>query len=176
MKISQLLLIFTMLFLISGCYAEITGTVIDAETGEPIEGAVILVEWTKKHGLGLTYTESYKVIEAVTDKDGKVTISGVFSPFVRPPSVTVYKKGYAAWNNQYIFPTWERRKDFKYQDETVIRLEQFKKEFSHYDHVSFISSGAVSGSGGKLLEDAYLWERILAQQEIERRKKENKGR
>ncbi|MBI5748930.1 MAG: hypothetical protein HZA00_07370, partial [Nitrospinae bacterium] len=82
MRIQNLFLILTILFLTTGCYAEITGTIVDAETGEPIEGAVVLVEWTKTKGLGLTYTQSYQVVEVITDKDGKATVSGVFSPFV----------------------------------------------------------------------------------------------
>src|SRR3989304_86240 len=165
--------LFVITLLNSSCYGEITGTVVDAETGKPIEGAVVLVEWTIIKGLpGMNYTESYKVVEVVTDKDGSFTVSGVSNPLVnRPPHLVVYKKGYIAWNNQYIFPTWKQRKDFNIRSGMEIRLEQFKEGFSHYDHFSFISSGAVSGSGGKLLEDAYLWERILGMKEIEKRKK-----
>lgn len=177
MHISLLAVIMLPVLFLGGCYAEITGTVVDAETGAPIEGAVVLVEWTKTRGLpGLTHTESYKVIEAVTNKDGKVTISGTFSPTVNPPHVTVYKKGYVAWNNDYIFPGWVKRKDFEWRNGFVFKLEKFKEGYSHYDHSSFIGSGAVSGSGGKLLEDAYLWERKLGQQELEKRKIEKEER
>ena len=105
-------IVLALIFLTAGCYGEITGTVIDAETGQPIEGAVVLVEWTVTKGLGLTYTQSYQVIEVVTDKDGKATVSGVFNPFVNPPHVTIYKKGYVAWNNEYIFPDYKKRTDF----------------------------------------------------------------
>ena len=172
MKVRLYALIIFLLFGTIGCYATITGTVVDSETGEPIEGAVVLVEWTKTKGLpGLTHSESYKVIEAVTDKNGKVTIDGVSNPTVNPPHVTVYKKGYVAWNNKYIFPTWEKRKDFEYKNGITIQLQHFKKNYSHYDHASFIGSGAVSGGGGKLLYDAYSWERILGRQELEKLKK-----
>ncbi len=176
MKIRLYALLIFILFGTIGCYATITGTVEDSETGEPIECAIVLVEWTKTHGFGLTYTESYKVIEAATDKEGKVTISGVSNPTVNPPCVTVYKKGYVAWNNKYIFPTWEKRKDFEYKNGITIQLQHFKESYSHYDHVSFISSGAVSGSSGKLLDDAYSWERILGRQELEKRKKATERR
>ncbi len=172
MRIKHAFIISLLFFLITGCYATITGTVVDSETGEPIDGAVVLVEWTVTKGFGLTYTKSYKVIEAITDKEGKVTVSGVFNPFVnRPPHIVAYKKGYVAWNNEFIFPTWEKRKDFKYRDGAIIKLERFKEEFSCPDHVSFIGSGAVSGSGGKLLDDAYSWERRLAEHELDQRKK-----
>jgi hypothetical protein len=170
MKITYLILVFT-IFLCSTCSA-MTGTVIDAETGKPIEGAVVLVQWTVTKGLpGLTYGKTYKVEEVVTDNKGNLRINGTFNPFVNPPIIAVYKKGYVAWNNQYIFPLWRPRTDFKYENNAIIKLEKFKKEFSHNDHVSFISSAAISGSGGKLFDDAYSWERILAREELEKRQK-----
>lgn len=126
--------LLAMLLFITGCYAEITGTVVDAETGKPIEGAVVLVEWTKTHGFGHTYTESYKVVEAITDKDGKATIAGTFSPTVNVPHVTVYKKGYVAWNNEMIFPDYKKRTDFKWKNGYVFRLERFKPEYTYDMH------------------------------------------
>ena len=87
MTMRHLLVLSTFLFffLLTGCYPEISGTVVDADTGEPIEGAVVLVEWTKTHGIGLTWTESVKVFEGVTDKHGRITIPGTVRPFVNPP-------------------------------------------------------------------------------------------
>ena len=142
--IKEFALLLFLIFFTAGCYGTITGTVVDAETGKPMEGAVVLVEWTKTKGMGLTYTESYKVIEVVTDKDGKATISGVFNPLVDPPDVTVYKKGYVAWNNQYIFPTYKKRKDFKWQNDYVVRLERLErfKKFGFEEHESFIYGAA----------------------------------
>ncbi len=74
MKIHHLIAVIIMLFATSGCYLPTTGTVVDAESGAPIEGAVLLVEWTKTNvgGGADPYTTSYKVAEAVSDKDGKV--------------------------------------------------------------------------------------------------------
>ena len=110
-------LIAITILLNSGCYANMSGTVIDAETGKPIEGAVVLVEWTKAEGVpGLTSTKSYKVVEAVTDKDGKFTVENVKKILIDPPDVTVYKKGYVAWNNEYIFPDYRKREDFKWEE------------------------------------------------------------
>lgn len=160
MKIRVLL---AMLILITGCYAEITGTVVDAETGQPIEGAVVLVEWTKTHGFGHTYTESYKVIEAFTDKDGKATITGTFSPTVNYPHVTVYKKGYVAWNNEMIFPDYKKRTDFKWKNGYVFRLERFKEDiYTHRDHVMFLYNPV--GDTPKY-SDAIRWETGMMQKE-----------
>jgi hypothetical protein len=153
-----------------------TGTVVDAETGKPIEGAVVLVEWTKKTGIGDYHTESVKVVEAMTDKQGKFTVSGIFDPFVDAPDVTVYKKGYVAWSSRWIFPGYENRTNFRWGD-FVFKLEQFKSEYSHDAHTSFIDS-CVNASLSKYYEvkkhflRAIEWEQDLAFQERMRKNKQ----
>lgn len=153
--------------LMSGCYATLTGTVVDAETGEPIEGAVVMAEWTELKGLpGLTYTESYKVIEVLSDRDGKVTVEGVFKPGLEPPHLVVYKKGYVAWSNEYVFPEWKKRTDFEWKDGYVFRLERFREGYSYDEHVSFIyivSRDVLSDKPH--LEKAYSWEKDKAFEE-----------
>lgn len=134
----KVILILSMLLLLSGCYMGITGRVIDAETQQPIEGAVVLVEWTKTHGFGEYWTESYKVVETLSDKDGKVKIAGCYSPFVNAPDVTVYKNGYVTWHSRWIFPDWRNRADFRWGDQ-MFQLEKFKETYSHTDHESFTS-------------------------------------
>lgn len=173
MRFKHAIWAIALLLLTSGCYATITGTVFDAETGEPIEGAVVLVEWTRTKGLGLTYTESYKVIETVSDKEGKVMISGTFNPLVNPPEVTVYKKGYVAWNNKFIFPEYNKREDFKWQNNYVVRLEHFKPEYSYDEHVSFIHGSinyGLPGSEKKLMEEAIRREQLKALEERQKAK------
>lgn len=168
MRIRNALFIAFCMLPVMGCYATITGTVVDAETGQPIEGAVVLAEWSITKGLGLTYSKSYEVVEAVTDKEGKVTVSGLFNPLVNHPSVTVYRKGYVAWNNQYIFPDRKRRLDFKWSNDYVFRLEKFRPEYSHIKHVNFIDDTIFSYTANErklLIIKAYEWERKKASEE-----------
>ena len=33
-----------------GCTTPMTGKIVDAESGQPIEGAILLIEWTKVYG------------------------------------------------------------------------------------------------------------------------------
>ena len=168
MRIGNALVIAICLLAVTGCYATIMGTVVDAETGQPIEGAVVLAEWSITKGLGLTYSKSYEVVEAVTDKEGKVTVSGLFNPLVNHPSVTVYRKGYVAWNNQYIFPDRKRRVDFKWSNDCVFRLEKFRPEYSHIKHVNFIDDTIFSYTANErklLIIKAYEWERKKASEE-----------
>lgn len=145
MRTLYLILIIVMLFSVTGCYAEITGTVVDAETGQPIEGAVVLVEWTKTKGFpGMTATESFKIVEAVTDKNGNFTVESIKKIFVDPPDLTIYKKGYVAWNNLIIFPDYRKREDFKWQSGHVFKMERFKG-YSFIEHQSFIYSVSHAG-------------------------------
>jgi len=174
MKMRLFTLALVML-LVAGCYVPISGRVIDAETNAPVEGAVVLVEWTKTKGYGFTYTESVKVAEALSDKDGKFGLPGCFSLFVNEPDVTVYKKGYVAWNNLIIFPFNQGRNDFQWRSQYVIKLEKFKETYSYDDHYYFITSAAHLESASdhkQLLIKLYdAWERGKAISERNERRK-----
>lgn len=164
------LLITLMLVLLTGCYKPISGTVVDADTNAPIEGAVVMVEWTRTHGIGNYSTESYKVAETLSDKDGKFTLPGCYRPFVTEPDVTVYKKGYVAWSSRSIFPDRRKRTDFKWGD-SVFKLEVFRKEYSYNDHTDFIRASINAGlndESKKNIYAAFRWEELLAYEERNR--------
>ncbi len=162
--INILLIVFLFVFT-SSCYPSIKGTVVDSETGNPIEGAVVLVQWTKTKGLpGMPYHEVYKIIEAETDKAGKFNISSTLNPFVDAPEIVIYKEGYVAWRNDYIFPDYRKRENFKWQNNYVYKMERFKENYSKEEHHSFMSHGIIGdslektpkyfGSESKELEEA----------------------
>jgi len=172
MKIAQAVLFLVMILVASSCNAEITGTVVDAETGEPIEGAVVLVEWIITKGLpGMSYGETYEVKEALTNKEGKVNISDVLSPFVRSPRVTIYKKGYVAWNSEFIFPDYRKRTDFKRQSGYLFRLEKFKSEYTYVAHTGFIDGAIGTGAIEKKSQmmNVVEWENKQAGEERRRK-------
>jgi hypothetical protein len=162
-----------------GCYAylPIDGTVVDANTKQPIEGAVVLVEWTITRGesIGLPVTETYEVFETVTDKDGRFKIeTSVANPFVNEPDVTIYKAGYICWNNKYIFPDYEHRKEFKWKNNNIYYLKPFPEEFTHLKHLSFIHDAADAPREKRpLMNKAIAWEIEKARDE---RRKLYKGR
>jgi len=81
-------------------------------------------------------------VEVVSDKDGKVRISGCYDPFVQSLDVTIYKNGYVAWNNYYIFPHSLHRTDFEWKSGYVFKLEKFLSTYSYLDHRSFIHGAA----------------------------------
>ena len=63
---------------ITGCATTLRGQVVDAQTGQPIPGAVILGVWTKGGGVpGLAHTDLVGVREAETDAEGRFELGGV---------------------------------------------------------------------------------------------------
>ena len=158
MKFIGVCIAIFMAFLNGSCNAEIVGTVVDADTGKPIEGAVVLVEWTITKGVpGMSQTKPSEIIEDVTKRDGRFIIKRNLNPLLNPPRITIYKKGYVAWNNEYIFPGWNKRKGFLLRDGMVIKMEVFKNEFSRKDHVNFLNDMT---HWGKTINEAYRWEEL----------------
>lgn len=94
--------VYTLLVYSTG-YPTISGTVVDAETGQPVEGAVALCVWTYTTGMIERIHRIAKVTEGFSDAQGRVKIRGTWNIFVDLPELTVYKRGYVAWNNQEIF-------------------------------------------------------------------------
>lgn len=168
MNIKNSIFLIGVLLFSSGCYGTLKGKVIDAETGEPIEGAVAIAEWTKTKGLGLTYTKSMKVVEAVSDKEGNIELEGCYSPFVNPPHLTIYKKDYVAWNNEYIFPDYKKRAGFEWKSGQEFRLDKFREGYLHSKHVSFIRSSirsTLAYEKKKNIRNVMDWEVDLAREE-----------
>lgn len=90
------------------------GKVIDADTKEPIEGAVVVAEWIKERaGIAGPITFLKDVKETLTDKNGEWVIKGprgrkggnitaiftfiTFTYSTRPPVFIVFKPGYCPW-------------------------------------------------------------------------------
>jgi hypothetical protein len=176
MRISHALIGIALVFLTGSCYGEISDRVLDAETGQPIEGAVVLVQWTVTKGMpGITYNEVYKIIEEETDKNGRFTISGIYNPLVNPPYIVIYKAGFVAWRNDFIFPGWEKRTDFKYENGLVIKLEKFKEGFSYEEHHGFMDLGIIGASLERTpkFNKALSIELSKALRQIENKKRKN---
>lgn len=91
------------------------GRVIDAETGQPLEGVVVLGVWYREHpGPGGAVSEYYDAMETITDKDGEFKIKGLgllVMSNVIPMDVLIFKAGYT----YYGLMTWKALKEL---DET----------------------------------------------------------
>ncbi len=118
MKTNCLLRIFVFLFLMAittSCYparydGPYKGKIIDAETGAPIEGVVILGVWYKETPTVAGAVSSfYDASETVSDKNGDFEIKGlglkIFSN-VTPMNVVIFKAGY-----EHISTSWDLFKE-----------------------------------------------------------------
>jgi hypothetical protein len=152
-----------------------TATVIDDETGEPIEGAIAIAIWRKNSIKAVAWFEGGKEVpvrieEVFSDKGGRLFIKGFWNWHLfkmEYPRLTIYKFGYVCWDQQRIFhpkSSWEDRKDFN-RDNRIVRLKKWPEDMSFEKHSSFMSNvthGDYSRSKDHLLikafgsEDNYL--------------------
>jgi hypothetical protein len=114
------ILIVTWLFVVTTCVSAKTfhGQVIDADTKEPIEGAVVVAYWYKARTtlLGEEDVTLKDVKETLTDKNGQwavtgpkgrehdlfpyfSTITGIY--YTQPPLFIVFKPGYCSWPERF---------------------------------------------------------------------------
>lgn len=163
--ITILILLSILLMFFYFTYRPLSGTVIDAETGAPLAGAVVHVEWNITMGLpGLSYGQTYKKTEKITDDKGRFSIFGTLNPFVSPPVVVVYKKGYAAWRNDYVFPDFRKREDFTWGRHKKFSLSYFERGHLHSQHLTFIRT-SLSLDTFSQLDQAFSDEIPLAEKE-----------
>jgi hypothetical protein len=141
-------------------YSPITLKAVDAETEEPIEGAVIMIEWTKTKGWpGMSNPYSYKVIEEITDGKGTARFSDIPEQSAFLSRVAVYKKGYVLWSNKGVFAGSADDNNFDWKNNYVFKLVRFKPEYSYFDHVLFMDSAIKPGMGKKkIIYEAIEWE------------------
>jgi hypothetical protein len=135
---------------LSGCVGSTTFRVLDAETKQPIEGAVALAEWISTSGLpGLSHTDTVKVAEDVSDSEGELTIPGAWGLLaLQPPHIKVYKPGYVGWDSKRIYLGYrgndimrtraKRRTDFVMKDQDIFLELWDEEKHSYISHGKFI--------------------------------------
>lgn len=144
----------------------IRGRVVDAETGQPIAGAVALCVWIEaRWGIETTH-HVVAVSESISDEQGRIKAGGTWRMFLDPPELTVYKRGYVAWNNLVHFPDYLKRRDFSWRNGFVAKMEKWKDGYSFNQHESFISNHAQSQTNNFM--KAYEWETDLQVIEADR--------
>lgn len=132
---------------LAGCATgPIRAQVLDAETRQPIPGAVVLGVWSKVVGPLLYHHELVGVRETETDAEGRFELERLPSSGLDGEgdgqAITVYKFGYIAWSNIYLFPTSERREYQRIPKE--ILLDHFPARESHQRHLSHIDFSTVN--------------------------------
>lgn len=113
------------------------GKVVDAETGEPIEGAVVVVVWYKKPHVtmdGPTYFHNAK--EVLTNGEGIFSIDsspGIdWSPFTyvrEEPRIVIFKPGYGPFPRAHVREmSIEQTKNRLLKEGAVIKLPRIKSK------------------------------------------------
>lgn len=115
----QTIVFLAVLFLSAPAFAAtFAGIVVDADTKEPIEGAVVVASWLEETATATGPSSRFKdVKEVLTDKDGKWTIQGpkgrrgghitaIFTfltgtYYTKPPEFIVFKPSYCSWPNGF---------------------------------------------------------------------------
>jgi hypothetical protein len=157
------------------------GQVFDANTGKPIESAVVDYTWTVAGFLqdAIGGGGPTVVYETLTDKEGKYYIpsqrikrSKILQWTLQPEDVMVYKDKYAVFKllREYKKPPFGR--SFRYPDikqpyiekNNIIKLYPFKEGESHIDHLDWIEMYLPKRN--KLLLKELESERKRAEQEI----------
>lgn len=123
MRIIITLLLF-MTLSVDAWAATFKGRVIDADTKQPIEGAVVVASWREERATPTGPTTRFKdVKESLTDKNGEWIIKGprgwemndamaIFSVvtgcyFTNPPEFIVFKPGYCSWPEGFFIKVCE---------------------------------------------------------------------
>ena len=160
-----------------------TARVTDAETGEPVEGAVYLAVWWdevsgKKAWFEGTSTEMTKFVEGTTGEDGLIKVPDFWTrnPFAKERTLTVYKPGWVMWNQEYVFPDMEKRSGFGIEDRDV-RLKRWKLEYSYKGHERLlINAGRGQITGERYREGKQVFINAYRSYEEDRFRSERRNR
>jgi hypothetical protein len=168
MKVA-LLLLAAFFSCCSGCYYPgTTGRVVNSATGQPIEGAVVVAQWTQQRGIpGLQYHNMHKITETLTDKDGRFALSGTSGLLIDPPEMVIYKAGYIPWRNDLEFPNLKIVKGHEWNKNSTYKLDIISKKYTAQQLHLFLSHGIMG------LRDVPIFHKInndIADKTIDRMK------
>ena len=132
-----------------GCnfYGGIKGTVLDNATGKPIEGAVVVAQWTKEHGWGEMTHTLYKITETMSDQNGKFFVKGTIGFLLQPPEMIIYKDGYIPWRNDMSYPGGQDKylKNNEWNNSRTYRMDKFTGSGNEIIELSYFTTHAFMG-------------------------------
>jgi hypothetical protein len=113
----------------------------DSQTGEPIEGASVLIYWTKGiPNVAGGSTEHVGTVLVYTDSKGKYDIAKAFynlglMALFESTNIIIYQPGYQAYIRQIYQdnPDSEPSSSFKEKD-NMVKLERIPPNFSYREH------------------------------------------
>ncbi len=174
-----------------------TGRVMAAGTKKPLSGAVVVVTWIYRRGVGVAAPSGYVRASVRTDIDGRyrvpslrrlgrfglvaMSVGGVVVPAPRKAGpggtgvltgvrLLVYKRGFVAYRSDRVFPEGRRRLDFVQYDNRVM-LHRFSDNISRVAHLRFIGDVRALGADGKWVLEAASEELSGHQEQVARKSK-----
>ena len=198
MKISNVILFFAarimllaLLFPLQACAAPlwytaepVQGNVVDAETGQPLEGVIITANWQLEGGIEGSYpVGQMMVMETVTDKDGRYRFPG-WGPKHRPlngristraPQLLVFKSGYryVGLANALLEKSLRGELDNPLRsdwDGKTIKMERFEGSLAEYArHLAFLKTGLGFAYNGEACEWKLVPRMLVSQHREEQR-------
>ncbi len=148
----------------------IQGQVVDSETGKPIEGAAVAIEWYE-YKFGPPYASGYNQIETAEDLSDAEGFFQLPKYTFKDHYMGVYKTGYVCWNSEKIFhpealfyeTRFEKREDHKLKKGMVVKLAPFKETYPRDKHASYTVkvAGRLSASTIGIFGEAIKSEREL---------------
>lgn len=117
----------------------IEGWVVDAETGKPLEGVIIVAHWEIKHGISSVPIAQVQILETVTDRNGRYffpawgpkTISTTGYMGGNSPRILLFKPGYKSAGFTNVYSETYGTSTFFYNRKTL-KLERFNGALSEY--------------------------------------------
>jgi hypothetical protein len=152
---------------------EIRGQIVDAETGQAVEGAVIVAQWVLSHIGSGGYGARIHIYETVTDKGGNYTIPA-WGPVPHPPltdlifrdpEILIFKGGYEPEGLENRVPQTDSVRVSEW-DGKVVKLARTKRGLE--DQAFRLSSFYGGLDHGSSTKDWYSYPRMLLALDAER--------
>lgn len=168
-RIGKILTFSVIYLMLAGCYfglykaSEFEAKIVDADTGKPIEGVLVIVHWQRYEGslVGGDVPGQEEIMETLSDKNGRVHFPGWGPRLTRvsdsSPKFKIFKSGYEMrWpqNRGNRHPYQKRKSDHHKKN---IKLKKFKGTKKQYE------KKVLDGLRGAIREATYDRDHSISQ-------------
>jgi hypothetical protein len=163
-------------------FMEMSGTVLDAKTGQPVEGARVAIVWSTHTGPDSSEFGGKRVTD--TDAAGHFVIEDA-PKWQNDVYFAIYKQGYICWKPNVIFNgsaaaianyTSSEYRDMGHQwrpGHQTYRLEPWVEGYSHFEHYEFINK--ASNRSGVFVDLLDMEREQAARENRERWERQRRG-
>jgi hypothetical protein len=124
-----------------------SGTVIDSQTGEPIQGASVLFFWERAVPTPMkAYSEVFEARLVYTDRKGTYHIARIIpnlglQAVLESTNIIIYQPGYQAYNISISHTSPYGKPDSSFQEkDNIAKLDRIPPNFDHQKHLQILDS------------------------------------